>query len=79
MALAMLFPFLMIPHMPLFLAVGGCSAIFVIIPVWRISEKAGFSPAWSLLFFIPLAGLIYLWVLAFSEWPSPRSPRPRSA
>ncbi|MGC8723897.1 MAG: hypothetical protein ACP5VF_08490 [Acidobacteriota bacterium] len=29
--------------MPLFLAVGGCSAIFVIIPVWRISEKAGYG------------------------------------
>lgn len=52
------------------LAVGGCTGIFVIIPIWMISKKAGFNPLWSLLFVFPLAGLVYLWFLGFSEWPS---------
>ncbi|HEX4007082.1 MAG TPA: hypothetical protein VHX60_12980 [Acidobacteriaceae bacterium] len=40
----------------------------VIIPLWVIWKKAGFSPWLSLLHIVPLVNLIMLYVLAFSEW-----------
>jgi len=57
------------------LFIGGCASIIFIIPFWMISKKAGFSPWWSLLFIFPLAGLVYIWVLGFSDWPSQRNTR----
>lgn len=58
------------PGMLLSLLIGGCTGILVIIPFWMISKKAGFSPWLSLLFAFPLAGLVYMWILAFTDWPS---------
>ena len=47
-------------------------AAIVVIPFWRICSKAGY-PGWlSLLILIPLVNLVFLYVLAFSEWPSHR-------
>jgi hypothetical protein len=44
-------------------------AVVLIIPTWFISKKAGFSPWFSLINIIPTFGLlIWLYVLAFSEW-----------
>ena len=40
----------------------------IIIPYWFIWKKAGFSPWFSLLMFIPGVNLIMVYVLAFSEW-----------
>jgi hypothetical protein len=40
----------------------------VLIPYWVIFRKAGFTPWLSLLMFIPLANLLMLYVLAFSQW-----------
>jgi hypothetical protein len=41
----------------------------VLIPLWFICKKAGFSPWLSLLCLIPSLGiLILLYVLAFSDW-----------
>ena len=37
-------------------------------PVGRILGRLGFSPWWALLWFVPLANLVGLWVLAFSRW-----------
>ena len=51
--------------LPLFIFVG---LAIVIVPVWFICKKAGFSPWLSLLNIIPLGGLILLYILAFSEW-----------
>lgn len=45
----------------------GFSILFVI-PYWFIWKKAGFSPWFSLLMFIPIVNLVMLYVLAFSEW-----------
>ena len=42
--------------------------VMVIIPYWMIWKKAGFSPWFSLLMFIPMVSMIMLYVLAFSEW-----------
>jgi hypothetical protein len=43
-------------------------AAIVILPLWFIWKKAGFSPWLSLLMIFPLVNLIMLYVLAFSEW-----------
>ena len=60
--------------MPVIILVG---LAIIIIPVWFICKKAGFSPWLSLLCAVPLGNLILLYVLAFSEWrvvPAPQTP-----
>jgi len=47
-------------------------AIITIIPFWRICARVGYSPWLSLLMAVPLVNLIFLYVLAFSTWPSQR-------
>ena len=42
--------------------------VIAVIPYWFIFKKAGFSPFLSILMFVPLANLIILYVVAFSEW-----------
>lgn len=42
----------------------------MIVPAWRILQRAGFSGAWSLLMLVPLVGFVVLWVLAFVKWPN---------
>jgi hypothetical protein len=52
------------------LAIGFFSFILIGIPLWRICSRAGFSPAWSLLAFIPYLGpLIVAGRLGLSDWP----------
>jgi hypothetical protein len=41
----------------------------VIFPVGRILDRAGFSPLWSVLAFIPVVNLIALWLFAYADWP----------
>lgn len=44
---------------------------FEIVPVfcvWRIYEKAGYTPQWSLFAFIPGGLIVLLLVLALLEW-----------
>jgi len=48
------------------------SAIIMIIPLWRLSQRVGWSPWLSLLWLLPVAGVVYLYVLAFAQWPSQR-------
>jgi len=46
----------------------------VVIPVWRIFRRAGFSPWWSLTVFIPIFGwLIAVGILAWSDWKPTRA------
>jgi uncharacterized membrane protein len=42
--------------------------VIVIIPFWQIYKKAGFPPAIALLMIVPLANIITLYVVAFSQW-----------
>lgn len=60
------------PHLayllPFAFLFGLVMAALVIIPLWRICGKAGFSPWLCLLIFIPFGGLILLYVLAFARW-----------
>lgn len=37
-------------------------------PYWMIFKKAGFSPWLSLLMYVPLANMIVLYVVGFSNW-----------
>ena len=46
------------------------SAIFFVVPFWKIFARAGFKPAFSLLALIPGGILILLWVIAFAKWPA---------
>ena len=45
-------------------------AIVIVVPYWRISEKAGYSGWLSLLILIPGINLVYVYFLGFSNWPS---------
>ena len=47
-------------------------AILVIVPVWRICTKAGFSGWLALLSVVPIANLLLLYFLAFAQWPIER-------
>jgi hypothetical protein len=42
----------------------------LLIPIQRILRRAGFSGWWCLLFFIPIANFVGLWMLAFKRWPT---------
>jgi len=48
-------------------------AIIAVVPFWRLSERAGYSPWLSLLILIPLVNIVFIYFLAFSEWPAQRS------
>ncbi len=40
-----------------------------VIPFWKILQRVGHSPGWSLLVMIPFVNFIALYVFAFSRWP----------
>jgi hypothetical protein len=45
-------------------------AIVIVIPFWRLSIKNGF-PGWmAILMVVPIANIVYLYVLAFSDRPA---------
>jgi hypothetical protein len=52
--------------------------IAILPPYWMIFKKAGFSPWLALLMYIPLANIIVLYVVAFSDWKTAIAPRPVS-
>ena len=50
---------------------GVIVLILIIVPLWRICGRSGFSPALSLIAIIPWLGfLIVAAILGFAEWPS---------
>lgn len=46
------------------------SALFFVVPFWRICARAGFKPGLSLIALIPGGILVLLWVIAFAKWPA---------
>ncbi|WP_416896815.1 MAG: hypothetical protein ACMVY4_14975 [Minwuia sp.] len=45
--------------------------ILFVLPLWRINERAGLNPYYSLFALIPFAGLpLALGFLAFKPWPN---------
>ncbi len=48
-----------------------CAALVLhVIPVWIVLRRAGFGGWWSLLRYVPVVGLVLLWVFAFIPWPA---------
>lgn len=45
-------------------------AAVIIIPSWRILQRAGHSGWWSVLFIVPFVNLAALWIFAFVRWPA---------
>ena len=45
-------------------------AAIIVLPFWKITTKAGYNSWLSLLVIIPLVNLIFIYYLAFSNWPS---------
>jgi predicted ABC-type exoprotein transport system permease subunit len=43
--------------------------LLIFAPFFQIVRKAGFSPFWGILAFVPLVNIIALWVFAFIRWP----------
>ncbi|WP_372748643.1 hypothetical protein [Litorivivens sp.] len=46
--------------------------LLIVVPFWKICEKAGYSGWLSLLLLIPLVNIGFLFFLAFSDWPRDR-------
>lgn len=44
----------------------------VAIPLWRIATRAGYPGVVSLLLWIPLLNIVFLWLFAFMKWPNER-------
>ena len=45
-------------------------AVIAVVPFWRLCARVGYSPWLSLLILVPLVNIIFIYFLAFSEWPS---------
>jgi len=52
------------------------ATFIIVLPFWFICKKAGFSPWLSLLNFIPMGGLVLVYVLAFADWRVVPAPVP---
>jgi hypothetical protein len=48
-----------------------------VVPPLKILTKAGYSGWWVLLFLVPIANIIALWIFAFADWPNLASQSPR--
>ena len=52
-------------------------ALLLIVPSWRICERAGYSGLISLFHLVPMIGpFIVMAVLAFGDWPNGEGKRP---
>jgi predicted PurR-regulated permease PerM len=55
---------------PVGLVVLAIVLAIVLVPIAEILHKAGYSRIWVLVWFVPFVNLIFLWIFAFSDWPS---------
>lgn len=55
-------------HLLVLLVVFCFTGPIVVIPYWQIFKKAGFSPFLSILILVPIANLVVLYFIAFSDW-----------
>lgn len=53
--------------------------VLLVVPVWRLLQRAGYSGAWALLMFVPFVGFVLLWVLSFVKWPNDKEGRTRTS
>ena len=48
--------------------------IFVLwFPVIKILQKAGYSGWWVLIWLVPIANIVALWIFAFADWRALRN------
>lgn len=45
----------------------------VVIPVWRICQRAGYPGLLGVLILIPVLNLVLLYFLAFADWPAEKN------
>ena len=45
------------------------ASIVIIVPLWKVFSKAGYSGALSLGMTLPLVNIVLLYFLGFSDWP----------
>jgi len=50
----------------LFIVIG---AAIVVVPVWKILQRLGYSPYLSLLMLLPFLNIGLLYYIAFTDWP----------
>ena len=50
--------------------------LIIVVPFWKIFQKAGFNSLLSILMLIPFVNLIMIFYLAFSEWPVLKGKQP---
>jgi len=62
------FPFMFFG--PFFLVFGILGFLVFALPIMEVIHKAGYSRVWILLWFVPLVNIVFLWIFAFSRWPS---------
>jgi hypothetical protein len=48
-------------------------AVAVVVPVWRICQRTGYSGWIGVLILIPMVNLALLYFLAFANWPANRA------
>lgn len=41
----------------------------VVVPAWKIVEKAGYPGPLALLVLVPVVNVVALWLFAFGRWP----------
>lgn len=46
--------------------------VLVVYPAARICRKAGYSSWWGVLYILPIANVVWVWYLAFADWPALR-------
>jgi hypothetical protein len=57
--------------MELVVAVIGIA--LVLYPMWKITERSGLNPLWTLVCVVPLGLVVLLWVIAMRPWPGERA------
>jgi len=57
-------------HAAMALVIPIAAIILVAVPIARILHRSGRSAWWTILAFVPLLNLIFLWVFAFGRWPA---------
>jgi uncharacterized membrane protein YhaH (DUF805 family) len=50
-------------------ALGVAFFAFILWLMVRVLHKAGFSGWWCLIWLVPFANFVMLWVFAFARWP----------
>ncbi len=55
------------------LVVGLIGLVLVLYPMWKITERSGLNPMWTLVCLIPVGLIVLLWVIAMRPWPGERA------